>query len=357
MILLTPGPTPVPERITRAMARQVVPHRSPEFADLLARVRPGLLEIFQTAGPVLVFPGSGTLAMESAIWSLAIPGRPTCSVSSGRFGERWGATLDRFASLFGGERRRAAAPWGKAVDPDLLAETLPPDAALVTVTQSETSAGAHTDLCEIARVVRDRAPGALLVADVVTGVGAIELRPDRWGVDACVAASQKALMLPPGLGLVSLGERAIERLGAAETVAPASIDLRWRLDAFRRGTVANTAPITLWYGLEESVRMILEEGLEARWERVRRLAERARGELAAMGFTLAAERPVQSVTAAFYPAGLGDEVRERCRERGVVFAGGQDAWAGRALRMSHMGAVDETMTETALAVLREAIDR
>src|SRR6056297_1277377 len=104
MILLTPGPTPVPDEITRAMARPVVPHRGPEFTDLLARVRPKLSQIFQTAGPVLVFPGSGTLAMESAIWSLAVSGEPTCSIASGRFGERWARALDRFARLFGGRR-------------------------------------------------------------------------------------------------------------------------------------------------------------------------------------------------------------------------------------------------------------
>jgi len=357
MILLTPGPTPVPEPVVRAMTAPIVPHRGPEFTALLARVRPGLGEVFRTRGPVLAFAGSGTLAMESAIWSLAQPGDLTCSVACGRFGERWGETLDRFAEIHGGERRRVHSRWGRATDPDRLASALDGRVRLVTVVQSETSVGGWTDLREVGAVVREHAPQALLVADVVTGLGAMELEPDAWGVDACVAASQKALMLPPGLGFVSLGERAIERLRGAESVAPRSIDLRWRLDAFEAGTVANTPPVALWYGLEASLEMILAEDLEARWDRVRRLAQACRDTLVGLGFRLAAEQPSPSVTAAFFPDGRGDEVREACRERGVVFAGGQDQWKGRVLRMSHMGAVDEAMTETALRVLSEVLSR
>jgi aspartate aminotransferase-like enzyme len=113
--------------------------------------------------------------------------------------------------------------------------------------------------------------------------------------------------------------------------------------------------VTLWYGLEAALEMILAEGLEARWARVARLAERARGALTELGFRLAADRPVAGVTAAFYPEGAGDELREACRQRGVVFAGGHDAWKGRVLRMSHMGAVDEAMTEAGLEAIGESL--
>ncbi len=355
MILLTPGPTPVPDAIVRAMAQPMLPHRGEEFGALLARVRPRLSEVFRTAGPVLAFAGSGTSAMESALWSLVRPGDATCSLACGRFGERWGASLDRYAGLMGGERARVQAPWGQPTDLGRVAEELTRETSVVTVVQSETSAGAHSDLRAVVDVVRERAPGALVVADVVTGVAAIELEMDAWGVDACVAASQKALMLPPGMGFVALGARAIERLRAGAGACPASMDLRWRLDAYENGTVANTPPVSLWYGLERSLEMVLDEGLAARWARVRGLGERVRGELTAMGFTLAAQTPVDSVTAAFYPPGVDDSLRAACRERGVTLAGGQDDWSGRLLRISHMGAVDDAMTDAGLAAIREAI--
>lgn len=355
MVLLTPGPTPVPDEIVRAMARPMIPHRGEEFTALLARVRPRLGEVFRTAGPVLAFAGSGTSAMESALWSLARPGDATCSLSCGRFGERWGASLDRFGEVHGGERRRAHVAWGKATDPGAVGEALTPETAIVTVTQSETSAGAHTDLRAIVEIVRERAPEALVIADVVTGVGAIELEMDAWGVDVCVAASQKAFMLPPGMGFVAMGERAVERLRSHAGVCAASIDLRWRLDAYECGTVANTPAVAHWFGLERSLGMILDEGLEARWTRVRGLAERVRGELVSTGFRLAAEAPVDSVTGAFYPERVDDSLRAACRERGVMLAGGQDAWSGKALRFSHMGAVDEAMTEAGLAAIRDAL--
>lgn len=355
MILLTPGPTPVPERVRAAMAAPMVPHRGRVFSELLARVRPLLSDLFATQGPVLAFAGSGTSAMESALWSLATPGAETVSVSSGRFGERWGRSLDRIAAVVGGAHRRVHNPWGKPADLAALAEAIGPATALVTVVQSETSTGALTDLRAVARTVRAHAPGALVVADVVTGVGAIELEMDAWDLDVCVAASQKALMLPPGMGLVALGPRAVGRLEATEPIAAASGDLRWRLEAFAKGTVANTPPIAHWYGLAESLEMIFEEGLGARRRRVSALAERVRAELTEAGFTLAAREPTDSVSAVFFPEGVGDELLEACRARGVEFSGGQDAWAGRVLRFSHMGAVDEPMTEAGLTAIRESL--
>ncbi len=355
MLLLTPGPTPVPEPVARAMTRPMLPHRGLEFSDLLARVRPLLSEVFRTKGPTLAFAGSGTSAMESALWSLASPGDATCSIACGRFGERWGGALNYLANLFNGKHTPVHSDWGKATNLNRLADALTPDTKIVVVVQSETSAAAHTDLREIVRVVRERAPKALVVADVVTGVAAIELEMDAWGIDACVAASQKALMLPPGMGLVALGERAIERLKTIEAIAPASMDLRWRLDAYERGTVANTPPMAHWFALEAALDIILSEGLETRQKRVRELAEHTRAELTKMNFTLAAENPVNSVTAAFYPEGADDSIRAACRERGVTFAGGQDHWAGKLLRISHMGAIDRAMTDRAIDVLRETL--
>jgi len=357
MLLMTPGPTPVPDEIVTAMARPIVPHRGPDFAALLARVRPNLSRVFATSGPVLAFAGSGTSAMESALWSLARPGDATCSIACGRFGERWGGCLDRYAQTFGGARAAVHGEWGARTDFDRVAEALTPETQIVTLVQSETSTGAHTDLRAAAEIVRERAPEALIVADVVTGVAAIEMEMDAWGIDACVAASQKALMLPPGLGFVTLGARAIRRLRASESTAPMSMDLRWRLDAYEKGTVANTPPVSLWYGLERALEMILKEGLPARQARVSRIAERVRTELVGLGFTPAAAEPVDSVTAAFYPEGVDDSLRAACRERGVEFSGGQDAWAGRVLRISHMGAVDESMTDTALRALRACLGR
>ncbi len=203
--------------------------------------------------------------------------------------------------------------------------------------------------------MRAIAPDALIVADTVTAVAAIELKMDYWDIDACCAASQKAFMLPPGLAFTALGPRARARLKETTPVAPASLDLRWRLDAYEKGTVANTPPVSLWFGLEKAMEIILIEGLETRWKKVQTIAEHARHELTTLGFRPVAENPVNSVTAAYYPSGTDDTLRDRCANLGVTLAGGQDQLTGKILRLSHMGAVDMHMTTQALQSIRTAL--
>ena len=363
MILLTPGPTPVPESVLSAMARPPIPHRSAEFEGILAGCQPGLGRLFRTRGSVLTLAGSGTLAMESMIWSLTLRERTVAVCASGKFGERWGESATRAAGALGASMRALPAPWGDPIGADALASALDGarDVALVVIVHCETSTATISDARALAAVVRDRAPDALLAMDGITTVGAVPVEMDEWGIDAIACASQKALGLPPGLGLVALSDRAVERLGKVGVCPveprPLSLDLRTALDALRAGRTAFTPAINLVFGLAESLRLIEEEGLAARWRRAAWLARVTRDAACAMGLTLPSRAPSDSVTSIDIPDGLADQVRTFCAAlRGVALAGGQGEWAGRVIRVSHMGYVGAEETRAGIDALAAALD-
>jgi aspartate aminotransferase-like enzyme len=325
------------------MARPLIPHRSPEFSALLgeldARVRP--LFGLGDRGATLVLPGSGTSLMESTILSLMTPGSDVVVCANGKFSARW-AQICRNAEWLGCTTHTLESEWGHPIDPDALGSLLGEvgDVRTVVVVHSETSTATVSDLEGLASVVRTNARDALLIADAITSCGAMELEMDRWGVDACVVASQKSPGMPPGAGLVALSERARAALEASEGRVPLSIDLRWHLSAFQRGTVACTPPIAHCYGLLEWATMVHEEGLSSRIERVACQASRVRHAMAGLGLSVFSESPSPSVTALEVPGGRADEVRSRLREEhAILVAGGQEELAGRVIRIGHMGSV------------------
>ena len=209
--LMTAGPTPLPPAVSQVMAEPMTYHRAPAFIEVYARVLKRLKDVFQTANEVQVFTSSGTGALESAVANLVRPGEPALVASCGKFGERW----FELCEAYGAQTTHWETEWGRKVDPAGLDERLAanPGVELVFTTFSETSTGVVNDIRELTEVAHRH--GALIAVDAVSGLGAVPLPQDEWGVDVVVAGSQKALMAPPGLAFTSATEAALERAAAA----------------------------------------------------------------------------------------------------------------------------------------------
>ncbi len=353
--LLTPGPTAVPPEVLAEMALPIIHHRTKQFQAIFKEVSERLARVFRTSGPVLSIAGSGTTAFEAAQISLLTPGSKAITISGGKFGERWQDVYD----AYGVEQVKLNVAWGTGVAADVVAQALRENAgvSVVTVVHSETSTATVCDLQAIAAVVAGSE--ALLIADGITSVGAMPVEMDAWGVDVLVTGSQKALMLPPGLGYVALGPRAIQRLETVKAKGYYNLDLRRWLKSWQKNDVPFTPPVSLIRGQRVALELIEKEGLENVWARTRKLAELTRSEFLRMGLKLCSQSPADSVTGAFYPDGVDDKkFRAALRDKhGIHIAGGQSgrgaAWEGKVFRVSHMGYVSEADTRAGL----EAIQR
>jgi aspartate aminotransferase-like enzyme len=350
--LMTPGPTQVPPAVLGALAQPVMHHRTPQYARMLATVRKRLGEVFQTSGEVLVLSGTGTAAMEAAVTNLHRRGDTAIVIQGGKFGERW-AELTR---AFGLEAVVLDVPWGESVEPAAVAAALErhPRARTVLATLVETSTATAHDLQGIGRAMRDS--GALLVVDAVSGAGAQECRTDAWGVDVLVSASQKGLMLPPGLAFVTLSERARKAV-EGEALPRYYLDLRKYLKAHAKDQDPWTGSVALLAGLQVAADRLLAEGMEGVWRRHRKLAAACRAAVEALGLRVYSKRPSDVVTAALVPeeidgAALVKTIRD---ELGVGLAGGQDALKGRIVRIGHLGYVDEADLILAIGALERGL--
>ena len=333
--LFSPGPTPVPERVLLAMAQPLVHHRDPAYEEIFAEVREGLKYIFQTEQDVLVLASSGTGAMEAAIVNTLSPGDGVLVIRGGKFGERWGEICE----AYGLRVVPLDVTWGEAVDPILVERTLEADPSLraVLVQACETSTGVLHPVKELADLVRDR-EGTILVVDAISALGAVDLPMDRWGIDVMVTGSQKALMLPPGLGFIALSEKAwgfVER----STLPKYYFDLTKERASQRKNQSQFTPAISLVVGLREALRMIREEGLEGVFRRHELLAKATREAAKALGLELLAEVPSPTLTAIRVPQGVDGVKLKRALEDefGLVVAGGQAHLKGKIIRIAHMG--------------------
>jgi aspartate aminotransferase-like enzyme len=353
--LFTPGPTPIPDAVLRAMTSQPIYHRSAEFHELMGRVRSGLQYLFQTSSSVLTLTCSGTGGMESTFLSLFSPGDTIVAVNGGKFGERW-VTLSRTLGL---EAIEVRTPWGQAVTAEEILKTLREHQAAraVYLTYSETSTGTAIDLQRIARLVRENSD-ALICVDAVTAAGALELRSDAWEIDVCVTGSQKGLMLPPGLAFVALSPRAIEAMAKAQ-MPRFYFDLRRALEAEKTGDTPWTPAISLIAGLEAALSMIREEGLEEVWKRHARVASGIRSGVRALGLGLFSRSPSNAVTAVWMPDGISwDELRRAVHvQAGVTLASGQGEFSGKIFRIGHLGYVDELDVLAVIGALELALTR
>jgi aspartate aminotransferase-like enzyme len=330
------------------MARQIQHHRTEPFRHLVAEVVHGLKYVFQTQHDVLIMSSSGTGAMEAAVASVVPRGGKAIVLESGKFSERWRL----ICAAFGIHVVRHEIPWGEAFPPDDVAALLAehPDTVAVYTTLSESSTGVAHDIEGIGRVVSTTP--ALLVVDGISGVGAIECRTDAWGVDLLVVGAQKALMGPPGLSFVGVSSKA---WGKIETVDRQAF--YFDLSAYRKASGESDTPYTpaipLVAALAQSLREIRAQGIENVWSRARLLGRATRAGIEALGMKLAAARPADSLTAAFFPEGVdGKAFLKRLESRfGVKLAGGQGHWKGKIFRIAHFGRIDELDILSALAAM------
>ncbi len=348
--LLTPGPTPIPPAVTAAMGEPIIGHRGEDFRRLLGDVLGRLGAVYRTRSEPLLMTASGTAAMESAVANLCSPGDRVVAVSAGNFGERWLA----LGSAYGLDVVPLRYAWGETPSPDDLRSTLADagGARAVFMTHSETSTGVVADVRALAAVAREA--GALSAVDAISSLGAVRLETDDWGIDVVVTGSQKALMTPPGLAVVSVSESAWAAAG--ESTSP-----RFYLDWSRARTAQErpqtpfTPAITLVVGLNVALGLILEEGLEQVFDRHRRLGRACREAVKAMGLELFSPDEDRSavVTAIRMPPGIdGQEVVGDVRRRfGITIAGGQGELRGAVVRIGHIGYVDVFDVTAALGAL------
>ncbi len=336
--LFTPGPAMVPEAVLLAMAKPIDHHRTAQFRAVLEEVVGLLQYLFGTRGTCLTITGSGTCAAEAAIVSCLPPGHKALVCRAGKFGERWGKICD----AFGIAHTKYELDWGHGFKADGVAKMLDADPAIdtVIVTHSETSTAAVSDVEGIAKLTRQR--DVLLIVDGITAVGAIPVKMDEWGIDVLITGSQKALMLPPGLGFVGVNDRAWKRIEGGSM--PCFYN---NLKAYRKSMEGFDTPFTsanvMINGAQVALRQIKEEGLENIWRRTSAMARATREAAAAMGMKTYAADPVDSVTALVVPAGVDEgKLRKDLRSRfGMQIAGGQDHIKGKVIRVGHMGYIDQ----------------
>jgi aspartate aminotransferase-like enzyme len=344
-----PGPTYVPEDARQAMAAPVVGHRSAGFRSFYQSIAGRLPAVLRTAGEVLTATGSSTLIMESAVISTAAAS--VLSLTNGAFSERWHA-ISRGA---GKAADRLSAPWGEAIDPDLVRGALRRKGYdAVTVVHNETSTGVMNPLAEIARAVREESD-ALVLVDAVSSLGGAPVETDAWGLDVVLAGTQKALALPPGLVVFTLSDRAALRAAKVERRGFYTDLLRYR-DKHREGGAITTPAVSLFYALDRQLERILAEGMEARWARHERLYRRTAEWAAARGFAYAAAAGAHSWTVSCLrpPAGLDPQALvKQLGGRGWTVGGGYGDWKPTTFRIGHMGEV----REDDLAALLAEIDQ
>ncbi len=352
-ILLTPGPTPVPESVLRVMAQPIIHHRTPQYRKIFASVSERLKKVFLTQNPIYTLTGSGTSAMEASLVNFHSPGEKILVLDTGKFGER-------FTDIAKAHHLKAEVikvPYGEAISPKAVKEAVQktPDFKSVCVGLCETSTAVLNDIRAIGEITR--ASEALLIVDAISGLAADRLETDQWGVDLVIGASQKALMLPPGLAFLSVSEKARKRLETAQCPRFYT-DIRLYEKGMKDADTPFTPALTLVLALEKALDLLESEGMEKVFERCAELAGFTRQKLEALGLELFSRAPSSTVTAAVVPAGVDGEklVKIMRDEKGVTIAGGQGEMKGKIIRMAHMGAITRQALNEGIRVLEETLE-
>jgi aspartate aminotransferase-like enzyme len=343
--LFTPGPTPVPPEVLAAGAEPIVHHRGADFRQIYASALGRLKDVFRTESDVLLFTASGTGAMESSVANLCAAGDRVTVVSHGSFGERWVSICE----LHGLDVHAIRYEWGEKPDADEIgAAVREAGTSIVLCQQSDTSTGVVSDVHAVKQAVGD----ATLVVDAISSLGAVPLETDEWGIDVVVSGSQKALMCPPGLAMVSVPAHVLERAKPSRSFY---FDWRANKKAQDKLDAAFTPAVSLIRSLDVALGLILDDGLEAAFERHVRLGRAARAGVKAMGLELFSpdDDSAAVVTAVRAPEGVdGDELLAHLRDRhGVTLAPGQAHLKGKIFRIGHIGWFDVFDIASALAAV------
>lgn len=336
--LFTPGPTSVPEATLLELAKPVHHHRTGEFRAMFKEIQANLQYVYQTKQTVLTITGSGTAAAEAGIVSTLAPGKKVLNVSNGKFAERWA----QVCKTYGIECDELKKEYGTHTTPEEIAAKLKEtkyDAVILV--HSETSTGTTCDLAGIGKVVRATGD-TLLIVDGITSIGALPFKMDEWGVDVAITGSQKALMLPPGLGFVALSDRAWAAVDANKARKNFYLDLAKYRKSIESDDTPFTPANTLIDALRVSLKMVRDETIEGVWKRTATTAEAFRAGMQALGFELFSKSPADSVTAVRYLPGLTDkDFRGQLKSKhNIHIAGGQGTMEGQIFRVNHMGYSD-----------------
>lgn len=351
--LQIPGPTNVPDRVLRAMAQPVIDHRGPEFAKLGTEVLQGMRTIFQTTGPVVMYPSSGTGAWEAAIVNTLSPGDHVLMFETGQFSELWRQVAQRMGlsvEYVPGDWRRGAS--STDVEARLGADDRHAIKAVMVV-HNETSSGVTSQLSEIRRAIDKVRHPALLMVDAISSLASIDYRHDEWKVDVTITGSQKGLMVPPGLSFNAISEKALAANRSAK-MARSYWDWQEMLKMNRSGFFPYTPATNLIFGLREALQMLGEEGLPNVFRRHQRHAEATRAAVWAWGLEVVCAEPREysnSMTAVFTPEGHdADRLRKIILENFDMSLGaGLGKLAGKVFRIGHLGSFNDLMLSGTLS--------
>jgi alanine-glyoxylate transaminase/serine-glyoxylate transaminase/serine-pyruvate transaminase len=350
--LQIPGPSPVPDRILRAMSLPTIDHRGPEFGALGLKLLSGIKDIFKTKHPVIIYPASGTGAWEAALCNTLSPGDHVLMFETGHFASLWKKMAERLGlaaevlSFAGADEHLPAAPgWRHGVQADMIEARLRKDVdrqiKAVCVVHNETSTGVTSNIAAVRKAIDAAGHPALLLVDTISGLASADYQHDAWGIDVTVSGSQKGLMLPPGISFNAVSPRAIEAMKTARL--PRAF---WAWDEIiemnKDGYWPYTPNTNLLYGLNESLEMILGEGLDNVFARHQRWAAGVRAAVNAWGLPIQCADPeVYSpiLTGVIMPAGIdADAVRRLIYQRFDMSLGtGLGKLKGRMFRIGHLG--------------------
>ena len=339
--LQIPGPTNVPDSILRAISQATIDHRGPDFANLGKRVLDGMQWVFQTDSPVVIFPSSGTGAWEAALVNVTDTGDGFLIYETGQFAHLW----SEMAHRHGLEVTRIESDWRRGVEAEKIQAALQADTQhsikAVGVVHNETSTGVTSNIPAVRAAIDAAGHPALLLVDTISSLGSIDYRHDQWGVDVTVGGSQKGLMLPPGLGFNAISEKALVK--ARKNAHGRSYwDWQAMLEANTGGYFPYTPATNLLYGLDEAIKLMREEGLEAIFQRHDRFAAATRAAVSAWGLELLCvneDEYSSSLTAVLMPGdGAADRLRSTVLDRFDMSLGtGLGRLSGRVFRIGHLG--------------------
>jgi aspartate aminotransferase-like enzyme len=356
--LRIPGPTPCPDDVLQTMSRQMINHRGPEFAEIIARITDALHTLFETKNDVLTMTSAGTGAIEAAVVNTLSPGDRVLGVSIGVFGDRFAD----IATTYGVNVDKISFEQGTAADAAAVAEALKKDASYkaVLLTHNETSTGVTNDLGALAKAIRGVRPDVLILVDAISSLGSVPLPIDEWDLDVVFTGSQKGWMVPPGMSMVAVSQRAWDAVAKAR-IPRYYFDYTKAKSYLEKGQTPWTPAVSVYFAMDFALKKLLAEGLKNIHARHARLGQFTRDGVKGLGLKLLADERVASntVTAVLVPEGVdGAALSKLMRtEYDTVLAGGQGPLTGKIFRIGHLGYCQESDIQACLDALKLALPR